>query len=167
MTPIWIPDLFKEVVSKVSVKLGKPVYFDYGRHPEVQKNLLKKDKSITLKGQKFPLVWLVMDFLEERSSKHDVYCRLPNITIWLIQQTKDDYTMDERRDNTFVPVLYPIYDELLNQLRRSKSFERTPTGIPHNKIDRAYWGADNKNMFLSYIDAVEISGLELFVKNIC
>lgn len=167
MTPIWIPDLVMEVVGNVAVALGRPVYFDYGRHPEVQKNLIKKDKSITQKNQKFPLVWLVMDFIEDRTSSKDVYCVLPNLSIWIITNTKEEYSMDERRDNTFVPVLYPIYDELLNQFRKSLSFERSPLGIPHSKIDRAYWGADNKNMFSSYIDAIELANLKLSVKNIC
>lgn len=159
---IWIPDLFKEVVSNVSIALGKPVYFDYGRHPEVQRNLLKKDKQPSLKDKKFPLVWLVMDFLEDYQASSRV-AELPNLSIWILERTKPDYKMDERRDNTFVPTLYPIYEELLKQFSKSASF-MMPSKIPHNKTDRAYWGGDNKNMFSDYIDAVEISGLKLSVK---
>jgi hypothetical protein len=85
--------------------------------------------------------------------------------------TSDTYSMQDRRDISFLPVLYPIYAEFLNQFGCSAAFGMPSIiKIPHTKIDRPYWGIQSglgngsKNMFSDYIDAIELKNVKLSVK---
>lgn len=168
----FIPDLVGEVVAKTSTAIGKDVYYDYGHYQEVVKNLDEKDKSIVNKA-KYPLVWLVMDFEERMSSKSGAYAEV-DLQLIIAIDTSVTYTMQDRRDINFLPVLYPLYAELLNQFSINKSFSN-PYFMEHTKIDRPYWGVQSglgngtANLFNDFIDAIQIKGLRLNVnvKKIC
>ena len=163
----YIPDLVRDVVAKVATTLQTQVYYDYGHYSEVVKNMDEKDKSYTNKA-KYPLVWLVMDFEETMGGKSGDYAEL-NLQLIIATDTNAEYTMQERRDKSYLPVLYPIYAELLNQFSLSKVF-KTAYKISHTKIDRPYWGVQSGlgngtgNLFNDFIDAIQIKNLKVNVK---
>lgn len=183
-TPISITDLFKDVAEKVNAVLSTratdpfPVFFDYGYKNEVTRNLTHKDAGITTKDKKYPLIWLVMAFKERYVDDKDYYCELPDISIIIATITRNDSTSAQRIEANFVPRLYPIYTELLNQIAASGYFTvLSPESIPHEKIDRPYWGGEEEtartmtgsaNLFNDFIDAIQIRGLNLFVnESVC
>jgi hypothetical protein len=170
----YIPDIFAEVVTRVATALDQDVFFDFGRHSDVTKKLVQKNGAITEeKRTKYPLIWMVTDF-EEKSSKDPViYKELPNLRFIIATGTDKNYTMEQRRDKTFLPTLYPIYKEFLNQLSKTKVLGRPSTSqLDHSKFDRPYWGGQpdgggsDANMFSDNVDAIEIRGLSLKVKTL-
>ncbi len=171
MIPQYIPDSFEELVDKISLKLGYKVHFDAGHYWEVTKNLQLKDGAIEESTrEKYPLFWLVMDF-EEEVGRSDIYAELPNIQLIIATRTEMAYTMEERRDKTFKPILYPIYNEFFNQLYVSKAFMKVGTTYPHRKWDRPYWGGQEsgnseQNLFNDHVDAIQIK-LKISVKKQC
>ena len=171
----YIPDLVGQVVAKVdtyfSTRTINPfaVSYDFGHYSEVNRNLTLKEGNPD-KPLKYPLVWLVMD-MEESVGKLGVYAEV-NMNLIIAVDTTPTLTMQERRDQKFLPVLYPIYARLLEEFKNSKAFQ-TAAVIQHTKIDRPYWGIQDAqgngvaNLFNDYMDAVQIKNLKLTVKNIC
>lgn len=164
---LYIPNEIEELVGNVATALGTPVYFDKGHYQVVENNLTAKDKGISQKNSKYPLIWLVMDYEETMDGLFSYI----NPSLIIAKDTDLNYTMDERRDKSFLPVLYPIYDELLRQISISSKFGMPAMGkISHTKIDRPYWGIQSglgngeKNMFHDYIDAIEIKRLKLSLR---
>src|SRR6478672_4943468 len=100
----YIPDLIGEVVSEVNEVLSNRVdnplnvYYDWGHDLTVIKNLSQKDKAIS-KPQKYPLVWFVMNF-KEKMGRMGLYTSI-EAQMYIMTGTKVNYSMQERRDNTF------------------------------------------------------------------
>lgn len=167
----YIPDIFNALTAKVATQLGQSVRFDFGHYGDVCQNIKFKDESITMKADKYPLIWLVMDFEERRGRNPADYADLSSAMIIIAVDTQPTYTMQERRDISYLPVLYPIYDSLLTQISKSRAFGMpSKLNIVHTKIDRPYWNGGEpggKNMFNDYIDAIQIKGLSLSVKQNC
>ena len=69
----------------------------------------------------------------------------------------------KRYQETFIPVLYPIYYELLNQISLCGYFTIQDAGmIPHTKMDNPGSPPPKDNAgFNEYVDAIEIYNLEL------
>jgi len=176
MSVISIPKLFESIAEAVNVALSSravdpfPVYFDYGHYNEVVKNLTEKDGSITQKDNKYPLIWLVMDFVEKFGINETGYCSLPDLQILIVTDTKVNMTTRERIEQVFIPKLYPIYEELKYQIIYSGLFTNmTEDTIDHEKIDRPYWGGQDSNgngtanLFNDHVDAVQLRRLKLEV----
>lgn len=171
---LFIPDIFKEVASRVSAAtqlLDDPfrVYFEYGHYRDVVKRLDQKEGAILEDTRtKYPLIYMVTDFEEKRTDNTSYYCELPSLQFIVAMGTDNNYTMDERRDKTYLPRLYPVYAEFLKQLSKTKALGYPNEGtLTHTKIDRSYWAGDegqNANMFNDYIDAIQIKGMNLRVK---
>lgn len=176
---INIPALIKEVAERVNAVLAYraqdpfPVQFDFGHHAEVVKNLKEKDAAITDSSRlKYPLIWLVMDFPEVFSGGNtDYYCELPALQLLIVLDSNKDDSTAARYEKYFIPRLYPIYEELKQQLVNSGYFTLlSPEAIPHEKIDRPYWGGQDSgdgkaNLFNDFTDCIQIRKLKLFVND--
>jgi len=171
----YIPDIIGRVVEAADnvLKLRATpirVYYDFGHYVEIVRNLTDKDKSTTHKNKQYPLVWLVTDFEETMGSNTDLYAKC-SLHFVIAVPSDAKWTMQQRRDKTFLPILYPIYAELLKQL--DASFELVSDSdlkIEHTKIDRPYWGkqdADGNgtgNLFNNTVDCIEIKNLKIGVR---
>lgn len=180
MDTIVIPDLFKEIAARVntvlSTRVNDPfkVFFDYGHYNEVTRNLTSKDGSVSQKDKKYPLIWLVMDFVEKAGETTD-YCELPDLQILIATVTNPAINTPERIEKSFKPRLYPVYVELMNQIEQSGYFSVSdPEAIPHERILRPYWGGQDgfgngtQNLFNDFIDAIQIRKLKLNVnESVC
>lgn len=158
---IVVTDIFQDVVARTAIALTRDLYFEYGHETEISRIIQSKDRSITMQDKKFPVIWLVMDFVERFDELGEV--ELPDLNIIIATQTRIDDSTRERYEKNFKQVLYPIYVEFLNQMTISGYFGGT--NYPHDKIDRPLWdGAENRglsNIFSSPIDAIQIRGLKL------
>lgn len=167
MNMINIPELFRTLTSSVNDALSDiEVFFDYGHYMEVTRNLSQKDQGISNKDRKYPLIWLVMDFTE-RYGHNTAYCELPDLSLIIATATNKDSSTPERMEQNFVPILYPIYSELINQIQESGFFHISDFQVAHEKIDRPYWDGKEAqggaNLFNDFIDAIQIRRMNLIV----
>lgn len=187
-----IVDIFKDVVTAtqnaVISKKGEPeqtllqklqeydqyitgVHYEHGHPLEITETLLKQSKSISKKFSRFPLVALFQDFPEAKGSAFDSEVTLH---ILICYGTSNKYKASTRYDKTFRPVLYPVYDELLEQIRLEKRFNVINKSlITHTKIDRVYWGRETDpgntaNKFNDLLDCIELKDLKIKIdRKIC
>lgn len=174
----YIPDIFAAIVTKVSTTMQAlpvkpyPVFFDFGHYREVTKNLKWKDDSHTLKDKKYPLIWLVMDFDESMGESPADYARLKGLQFIIANATNPTWTMRERRDNNFLPYLYPVFAEFIRQITDSVELGMPPESkLQFTKTDRPYWGGsqdtlgnNQANLFNDFIDAIQIRNFKLNIK---
>lgn len=135
---------------------GKPFY-DYGHPVNIVSRLLAKLKNTTTYSKRFPAIFLFQDFAEDRQTDHSYL--IPSCTVIIAASTKPYYTEAERYSNNFVPVLYPLYDLLIEAIKTSSILDWHPEEV--RKYDRVYWGksglyGNEGNIFNDYIDAIEI-----------
>lgn len=169
----YIPDLVASVVGKVdqtfSTRATNPfnVYYDFGHHEAVVKNLIYKDGNPD-KPAKYPLVWLVTPFKEKRGGIYDLYATC-DLHFVIAYYTEANYSMEERRDKVFLPILYPVYAELLRQLAKSHSFQVAGPEPEHEKMDLQYAKVDSNgtNLFNDFVDVIDLKISNVQVKNIC
>lgn len=143
---------------------GMP-YYMYGHRTEIADRLTAKSLDKVYKYQKYPLVALRLDTPEENSEGVIKY----TLNIAIVMLTDKQWNAEERYVNVFKPVLYPLYDSFLRQLRNVGLFmwdSKHNKRPPHTKIDRPYWGIESKegntaNIFNDPLDAIELIDLQL------
>jgi hypothetical protein len=174
--PYWI-DVFSAIVAAVRSDSSKPAALDtdepfymHGHPLEIINTLAEKDRNDVHKFNKFPLIALFQDFTETMGESQAVKSEVTDLNLIIAVNTSPEYSSEQRYDNTFRPVLYPLYDLLIEHITKSRYFANTDPGlVPHNKIDRLYWGrsglyGNEANVFNDYIDAIEIQNLNLSLR---
>lgn len=177
---VLIPELFEKVAERVNAVTSSrsvdafQTFFQYGHLAEVTRKLADLESSVNYKDKKYPLIWLVMDFVEKCGDFKDGYCQLPDIQILIATSTEPNLYTKDRITKTFKPRLIPVYREFINQLSSSGFFFDTHEDyVPHERILRPYWGVESAsgntaNIFNDYIDAIQIRKLSLKVnENVC
>ncbi len=168
----YIPDLVGAVVAKVNTTFAsRPsnpfnVYFDYGRHSEVMKNLTYKEQNPE-KPKKFPIIWLITPFKEKRSLLDGT--SVANFHFVIAHDTNMNYSESERKTNVYLPILYPVYNEFLKQfMYATRSFE-IDRKQDYDYIDISYakLEADGTNILGHFVDVIDIQNFTVRVKNIC
>lgn len=166
----YIPDLVGALVAKVDQTLSTRdtnpfhVYYDFGHHQEVQKNLIEKEGNPS-KPAKYPLVWLVTPFKEVSYQNKYAKCDLHFV---IVNDTSQQYTMRERRDLVFLPILYPVLAELLNQVEKSPRFSFVPP-MKYEKMDLQYARVDSSgtNLLNDFVDVIDLKLSDILIHNIC
>lgn len=172
-TPVYIVDVFRDLVQLVSSKLLTKlqetdplitgVNYDYGHYTDIRERLLAKGK--TNKQAKYPLVCLFED--HKISHRKEGLTGITYLKLIILFSSKNDITREQREQNVFRPILYPIYFELLNQITVSGYFNvYDVTKIPHDQVNRPHWGDPGlyKNegyLFGDVLDGIEIANLQL------
>lgn len=140
-------------------------FYMYGHNSELNSRLLERGKSKTLKYRKYPLIALRLDVDEENQGNGMVKYSL---NIGIFAYTKEHLNSEERIEQVFKPILYPLYESFLTELRNSGLFTWAGSPTPkHVKTDRPFWGTQDsernlKKIFTDPLDCVEIQKLELF-----
>jgi hypothetical protein len=151
------------IVTAMQDLEGKP-YYMYGHRVEINERLLKKNDDKVFKYQKYPLIALRWETPEEVSNGMVEY----SLNIVLLANTDKNYTAEQRHENVIKPILTPLYEQFLIEIKRSGLFQwegdqKTP---PHTKLDRPYWGVSQengniKNIFSDPLDGIEITNLRI------
>lgn len=188
-TPVYIVDEFQSIVSTMTpnilptiqanetAALGRAtmirtINYDYGHFKELISKLAALDKSDQMRFIKYPLVYLVQDFPEDRGQRPGIYADI-TINIVVCHQTESMYTIQDRMAKVFKPVLYPIYYALLDAIYDHPLFNVDDSGlIGHRKIDRGYWGrtaigGNDANTLNDYVDAIDITNIRIPVLYNC
>lgn len=146
---------------------AKAPYYIHGHMLEVANRLTKLDDSTQLYSfQKYPLIILVQDFPERRDRIKPVTAML---RILLVTKTERELLSEQRYAASFIPVLYPLYGNLLRALKASKVFGGN---MQHTKTDRLFWGtqlamSNGANILNDHIDAIELSDFEVTINSQC
>ena len=137
--------------------------FVMAEHPIVALERLNELKGTILSGR--PFILLLLDIHEiVGKSLIDVSC---DIIIGAV--TNRSYSTDERYLNNFSPVLYPIYEAVMERLINGSKTILQSSYIEHEKWDRVLWGKQglygvDANIFDDYIDAIEVNKINLKIK---
>lgn len=180
--PVYIVDIIGAVVQAVQTKvlatiqaneqaaigatLIQAIDYQYGHLEELIVTLGQMDADPSLRYQKYPMVYLVQDFREQRGRQAGVYAEV-SLNIIIAHQTDATYKITDRYAKVFKPVLYPIYNELIQQLAKSiTTLQGSEDMIPHDKYDRSYWGTQSvggntRNKLNDFVDAIELQNLSL------
>lgn len=171
MTPIV--ELIGGVVAKVNTAVLPKlqayqstiigVNYLYGHPVEIANTLVEWSKGND--NKKYPLIALLQDFPETMGTvgiDADVTLR-----VLIANRTQNTYKAAKRYEVNFKPILYPVYEEFIKQLKRSGF--TIGYNNPHTKIDRLYWGTDTffgngaANQLNDYADCIEIQNLKLII----
>jgi hypothetical protein len=134
---------------------------------EVIETLRQKNNVESERYTKYPLIALVQDFPEDVKGTPGVQSE-PDLRLLIVNQSNPTYKASERLELNFKPILYPIYEELLEQFRKSGVF--MGYGVPpHRKTDRLYWGREalignTANLFEDWVDCIELQSVKLKLK---
>ena len=158
MIPI-IPDIFEEIVLSVATRYGSNVYFEFG-HPIELNNVIKQKDEV--RQLQYPAVFLFTDINENRNIQGR--WATINPTLVIVNETEQTYLASQRLENSFKPILYPIYELLIQEIENSSYF--SGTFLNHGKRDHYFYGSDmneGKSAFDQKFDAIEVTIKDLLV----
>lgn len=166
--PVSVPSLFKTIVSRVSAalldELDNEVYFLHGSYNHIRQRILAKNQPEGFKEAKYPLVALLHSFEEQVAAKTDKFTVKLNLLI-CTESSNQKHAEDRYTDN-YLPILYPIYAELIEQIKRSGFFSTYGTP-PHTKVDDLHMGEESGQggayTLPDVVDGLWVKDLELTI----
>lgn len=164
-----IIDIFREsVIPHMNKGRRFPVNFIWGDSAYIREYLLTMKKSGTTSPYRFPLIGLYSPF-DELNRGGNVSA---TVNLILAVNTLAEYTNEQRMDLSFKQVLRPLYDDFINALKETRSFDVPYSGsFDHSYTENFSFGkrgaldVDGKEVD-EKIDAIEIKNLDLKIKNL-
>lgn len=179
MKYVSIAGIMRDVTAGVNTKLLPDlktydenitgVYFRHGHFLEIRKVLEQISKSES-KSEQFPLIGLFRDFPEQEGQTVGIYSE-PNIKLIIATRTQPNWTADQREERSFIPILYPIYFEMLRQFTLDKRIMGYNESTPRTRTDHYFWGNNTlfektANIFNEFTDSIEVDiKLKINLKN--
>lgn len=175
---LYIADEFKRIVECVSNELQSDlqavsndyngVYFYQGNLTEIQTKLVQLGNTASKKRERFPMVGLLHDFPKKHGQSVGIGIKGEiTVTLFIANQTEDNYDTEQRLENNFKPILYPIYQSILKHIAQSGTFQTNGVdSIEHTQVDHMFWGSDSadKSPFADKLDCLELRDLRLKIK---
>jgi hypothetical protein len=173
---IDIPQLFKQCADEVnevfSTRQQDPfsVYFQFGHYDAVNKTLIQKGESISMKGQTFPMIWMVTPFSQRTDPKQDHYCELSGLDFLILTTIKEGESIDDQTENRFKKYLWPITEEFKSQIEASGLFNvlsADAISMDYQKDWHYQSGLSGKNnLFNDQVVAVQLKNVRLRVNEL-
>ena len=149
-TSIQIPALIGNVVSAVATVVDPIISSNTGETLELQYEfgtVLELVKQVSIKSQMkstkenlFPMVCLLHNFRETFGGTQRDYNQT-ELTLWIVQNSKAELTYAERYEENFTNVLYPIFEQLINEVNDCQYFRiDTQKGLGFTKYDQPNFG---------------------------
>jgi hypothetical protein len=149
VTP-FLPDIMDGIVQGVSDAVGFTVYYSKGIHPQVSRELARQEQ--------WPLVWFYMPE-EMKFGNWRVYGEA-NVEIYICAKADNAATEQAREDTNFKPVLLPVYEALMAEIKAEPWFIFPIGPIKHTRQLLPFWGlgaaTDKENMLNKFVDCVRI-----------
>lgn len=175
--PVYVMDIIGDVVSAVSTALvddgtlAYAVHYFHDHPLGLIETLQKLTRTAAGQAEKYPFIALMQPFDERHSGKDDEEMEV-TLEVIIATLTTPKLSTDERYVGNYKPILYPIYNEFIEQLYRNGNFSLAGNDyVEHTKTDQPYWGheglfGNEGNLFQDFIDAIEIKNLKLKIKPI-
>lgn len=165
--PLIVPQEIGKAVAAANIKiqsvLGRPINYEFGPTDDIIK-LLQFNKGAVPVVANYPLVAMFcnpMDVMIKKGGGYDMVATIKKIVIATVTNLPDLPTT--RINATFVPILYPIYFELLNQIAQLPTVVvQDPNAIVHSRQD--IYGkvqASQPDGISDYLDIIEITNMQL------
>jgi len=167
--PVYIVDLFENIVSNVATAISSYVGYEYGHPVEINETLVALSKNTSNPTNRFPLVCLFTDITEHKGIGYGNDSEV-SLQLLIAQLTQKNLSSRQRMAVNFKPTLIPIYNELINQIVKSRYFRQSSAEtIKHDKTNRLFWGktgiyGNNGLIFTDLLDCIEIKNLVITVK---
>jgi hypothetical protein len=157
--------MFEYIATDVQTRSGIQLHYEFGHPIEIDQTLTAWSKTPDNSKVKYPLLALFTDFEEQKGTQAGIMSEV-KLELIIATMTLPGYTAPQRMENTFVPILYPLYSYFIKSVCKSGYFANiTQTSLRHTKTDRMFWGRNQKAAFGDYVDAIHIQNLELKVKS--
>ena len=173
----YLVDVLKDVVvprvnSKLLDKMQgidsliTAIHFEYGHYTDIKERLIMRAKN---QENRYPLICLFEDY--SLVHQKEGITGIANLQMIILYLSKPDITREQREVNVFRPILYPIYFELLRQLKICGAFNIYDESlINHSQINRPHWGdpalyKNDSYIFVDVLDGIELSNLSLEIYN--
>lgn len=175
ITPVNLGNLIVRNNDIITCKNGVCSYgnactYMYSHPVEMAETLTELSKSPATNGLRYPLIAVLTDVIVNRD-KQEYYGRT-SLRVLIATESNKNYRADEREELSFKPVLLPLYYQFLEQIRKCGHFViNYDEGIPHEYTKRLYWGHNGlfgqstDIDFKDYVDCIEITNLQLTIKN--
>lgn len=164
-----IVELISDVCKEVSQKVGYDVNYIFGDSSYIREMLLIQGKTAKTSVRKFPLIGLYTPVTEQRDSR-DYQCKA-TLNFIIAVNTLKDYTNEQRLEVSFKKVLRPLYEAFIGALKQDRRLDfGYSEHVSHSYSEnyafgrRGAYDSDGKEIS-EKIDAIEITNLELTVKN--
>lgn len=160
----YIVEMFRNICADVQTQTNIQINYVHGTRKNIDDALLAFEKT-GYSAYKWPMIGLIQPFTEKASS---VRGTLSDVEFKIVIATRTDpsYSPDIRETQSFVPVLRPIYRQLIKSILSSGYF----TGGPNQKLSLSHtdlyeWGEQGTSVFSDYVDAILIENLQLSIKD--
>lgn len=140
------------------------VHFEHGHYLEIAKVLQQKALGTTSKFTKWPLIALFRDFPEK--NEVGLYTEM-TATLIIAKSSDPNWTSDQREQNSFIPVLYPVLSAFLEAMDNDQRImNQSVQELSYTKIDHYYWGSQTvldktPNIFNEWTDSIELRDLTI------
>lgn len=156
-----IRDEIKKLLSVIKVGEITPTFL--ADHPIVALEELKLIANTENAGK--PFILLLLDIDQSRQGAFIT----ANLNFVIGAVTRKEYSTDERYANNFNPLIYPIYEQLIECFKNGNSVILGNQNLSVKDPDRVLWGKKGLygnvgNIFNDYIDAKEVNDLEIKLK---
>jgi hypothetical protein len=153
-------DTLAETIPLVGTWKSMAPYADYGTRKTIDAKLLEKNSG-QLSYQKFPLIALRLPVTLTTTNG----ITTAEFNILIATFTNKQYKPQERIENVFKPILYPLLYKFLDRVKVTGYFAGYRNDYTH--IDRLFYGTDQgdeqniANVFTDPLDAIEVRDLNL------
>lgn len=156
---INVDEVFKSIVESISTT-ERPVYFFTGYWPDFAALIQNREQSKTLKS--FPLVFLDSNFSVTQEDKKLIQVKP---TIYIITRTKDYYSIQERLDNVYKPILQPIFEDLLKGMNANRQI-MGEAYLPNTRKNMYFLQSQDseQNQLADIVDAIQINFTDIKIK---
>ncbi len=120
--PYIIVDEIGTVVSRTATALEYDINYQYGYVIELNETLIQYSKAPNYIAKKFPLVWLSQPFTLSTGNMISAYGEIDELRLFIITGTDKNLKASQRMTQMYKPKLYPIMNELLDQIAKSPAF---------------------------------------------
>ena len=154
-----------ENVVKACRDSGSDVpYFEYGHDVEIVNTLMEKDRNDIWKLKKYPAIFLFMPVTESRN-EFESECE---VNLVFVTDTKPEWKAKDRDQYVFEPVLIPLYNSFMANLKKSSELYISQADT-HEFTKHYYWGSSQTgaNVANDYADAIEVKGLKIKLYPTC
>lgn len=160
--PLIVVNILSQIVASVDTALfptlGRHIRYEHGRDIQIMNKIQRLRSASSTKDTVYPLFAVFQDFPEQTGQGYELVVKFPKIAI--LTSTVENSDTDDRYPLTFVPILYPIWVEFLNQLAKHPNV----VGNDPRAFTSVIWerpGSKPMGTMNDWVDTLEFQNLQL------